>query len=163
MRLQIVASSPAPPDGEGWLHEIKHDGHRLVAIVGGGGCLSLISRNGYDRTEAFGAPFPPLASAGHELVIDGEIAVPDDRGVTHLDFLNDAIARQETIENITARARVYEAQNDSEKAEADYRRATELKPRSVFEALAQNTARQKAQQLSKPIPCANMSGSGTCL
>ena len=53
--------------------------------------MSLISRNGYDRTEAFGAPFAPLAAAGHELIIDGEIAVPDDRGVTHLDFLNDAI------------------------------------------------------------------------
>jgi hypothetical protein len=29
-----------------------------------------------------GAPFSMLAAAGHELVIDGEIAVPDDRGVT---------------------------------------------------------------------------------
>ena len=82
------------PDGEGWLHEIKHDGHRLIAIVDGGGRLSLVSRNGYDRTEAFGAPFAPLAAAGHELVIDGEIAVPDDRGVTHLDFLDDAISRR---------------------------------------------------------------------
>jgi bifunctional non-homologous end joining protein LigD len=33
VRLQIVMPSPAPPDGEGWLHEIKHDGHRLVAII----------------------------------------------------------------------------------------------------------------------------------
>ena len=95
VRLQIVAPSPAPPDGEGWLHEIKHDGHRLLAIIDGGGRLSLVSRNGYDRTEAFGAPFAPLAAAGHELVIDGEIAVPDDRGVTHLDFLDDAISRRE--------------------------------------------------------------------
>ena len=95
VRLQIVTPSPAPPDGEGWLHEIKHDGHRLIAIVDGGGRLSLISRNGYDRTEAFSAPFAPLAAAGHEMVIDGEIAVPDDRGVTHLDFLDDAISRRE--------------------------------------------------------------------
>jgi bifunctional non-homologous end joining protein LigD len=52
--------------------------------------------NGYDRTETFGAPFSTLvATAGHELVIDGEIAVPDDRGVTHLDFLDDAISRRE--------------------------------------------------------------------
>jgi len=55
---------PAPPDGEGWLHEIKHDGHRLIAIVDSGGRLSLVSRNGYDRTEAFAAPFAPLAAAG---------------------------------------------------------------------------------------------------
>ena len=68
VRLQIVTPNPAPPDGEGWLHEIKHDGHRLIASVNGGGRLSLISRNGYDRTEAFGAPFAPLAAAGHRLV-----------------------------------------------------------------------------------------------
>ena len=66
VRLQIVEPSPAPPDGEGWLYEIKHDGHRLIAIVDAGGRLSLVSRNGYDRTGAFGAPFAPLAAAGHE-------------------------------------------------------------------------------------------------
>jgi bifunctional non-homologous end joining protein LigD len=86
VRLQIVDPSPAPPDGEAWLHEIKHDGHRLLAIVDGGGRLSLVSRNGYDRTETFAAPFGPLAAAGHELVVDGEIAVPDGRGVTRRGF-----------------------------------------------------------------------------
>ena len=64
VRLQIVTPSPAPPEGEGWLHEIKHDGHRLVAIIDDSGRLRLISRNGYDRTEAFGAPFGRLAAAG---------------------------------------------------------------------------------------------------
>jgi hypothetical protein len=33
VRLRIVTPSPAPPEGEGWLHEGKHDGHRLVGIV----------------------------------------------------------------------------------------------------------------------------------
>ena len=33
VRLQIVSTCPEIPDGDGWLHEIKHDGHRLVAIV----------------------------------------------------------------------------------------------------------------------------------
>src|SRR5207342_3518235 len=61
-RRASVEPSPAPPDGEGWLHEIKHDGHRLIAIVDAGGRLSLVSRNGYDRTEAFGAPFAPLVA-----------------------------------------------------------------------------------------------------
>jgi ATP-dependent DNA ligase len=30
VRLQIVTPRAEPPDGGGWLHEIKHDGHRLV-------------------------------------------------------------------------------------------------------------------------------------
>ena len=83
------------PSGSLWVHELKHDGHRLIAIIDAGGRLSLVSRSGYDRTESFGAPFAPLVAAGHELVIDGEIAVPDDCGVMHLDHLNDAISRRE--------------------------------------------------------------------
>ena len=61
------------------------------------------------------------------------------------------------------RAQVYEAQNDAEKAAADYRRASELAPRSVFETNAQTNAKKKAQQLSKRVPCGDMAGSGTCL
>ena len=53
VRLQIVSHCAEPPVRGGWLHEVKHDGHRLVAIVSGER-LKLVSRNGYDQT-AFGA------------------------------------------------------------------------------------------------------------
>jgi bifunctional non-homologous end joining protein LigD len=92
LRLQLASSSPAPPDGDGWLHEVKHDGHRLVAIVADG-AVRLLSRNARDRTEMFREPFCGLPAAGlPALILDGEIAVPDERGVTHLDALNTAIA-----------------------------------------------------------------------
>jgi bifunctional non-homologous end joining protein LigD len=92
VRLQIVTPSAEPPAGEGWLHEIKHDGHRLVAIVDGES-LKLLSRNGYDRAALFREPFRPLAGAGlPPIVLDGEIAVPDDRGVAHIDALSEAIS-----------------------------------------------------------------------
>jgi bifunctional non-homologous end joining protein LigD len=89
--LQIVTSCPEPPDGEGWLHEIKHDGHRLLAIVSGDD-LKLISRNGHDRTHLFREPFEGLT--GPSLVLDGEIAVPDERGVTHIDLLTEAMRQR---------------------------------------------------------------------
>jgi bifunctional non-homologous end joining protein LigD len=92
VRSQIVTSTAAPPAGDGWLHEIKHDGHRLIALIGGPGGLTLISRNGFDRTSLFRGPFGKLAGGNRTLVLDGEIAVPDARGVTHIDGLNDAIA-----------------------------------------------------------------------
>jgi tetratricopeptide (TPR) repeat protein len=76
--------------------------------------------------------------------------------------LNDAIDKQETIENHLARAKVYEAQNEIQKATADFRRATELTPKNVFETVAQANAKQKIQQLSKKVPCGS-AGSGTCL
>ena len=85
--LAIVSPSAERPAGDGWLHEVKHDGHRLVAIIAGGE-LKLISRNGYDRTQLFREPFEKLLSAGlPTMVLDGEIAVPDDRGITHIDQL----------------------------------------------------------------------------
>ena len=53
----------------------------------------MLSRNGYDRTRVFREPFRPLIDTKlPPMVFDGEIAVPDDRGVTHLDALNDAIS-----------------------------------------------------------------------
>jgi bifunctional non-homologous end joining protein LigD len=55
----------------------------------------LLSRNGYDRTRLFRAPFRPLIDAKlPPMVLDGEIAVPDDRGVTHLDALSHAISER---------------------------------------------------------------------
>jgi bifunctional non-homologous end joining protein LigD len=90
VRLQIVTTTAAPPAGDGWAHEIKHDGHRLIAIVPGRGQLKLISRNGFDRTPLFRGPFRKLAAKGRRIVLDGEIAVPDERGVTHIDLLQDA-------------------------------------------------------------------------
>jgi ATP-dependent DNA ligase len=54
----------------------------------------LLSRNGYDRTRVFREPFRRLIEAKlPPMVLDGEIAVPDDRGVTHLDALSDAISQ----------------------------------------------------------------------
>jgi bifunctional non-homologous end joining protein LigD len=94
VRPQIVSPGAEPPQGEGWLHEIKHDGHRLLAIAASDS-LRLLSRNGRDRTALFREPFRPLAEAGlPAMVLDGEIAVPDERGVTHIDWLNDAISER---------------------------------------------------------------------
>jgi bifunctional non-homologous end joining protein LigD len=91
VRLQVVTSTPEPPEGRSWLHEIKHDGHRLVAIIADG-AVKLLSRNARDRSELFVEPFRALAAAElPPLVLDGEIAVPDERGVTHIDALTEAM------------------------------------------------------------------------
>jgi hypothetical protein len=64
IRPQIVASAKQPPIGDEWLHEIKYDGYRLLAMVPGREQLKLISRNGFDRTPLFRAPFRKLAASG---------------------------------------------------------------------------------------------------
>jgi tetratricopeptide (TPR) repeat protein len=72
-----------------------------------------------------------------------------------LDDLSAAIAQRESVEGYFARAKAYEAQNIPGKAEKDYERATELRPTSVFDLLAQAESKQKVKQLSKQLPCGN--------
>jgi bifunctional non-homologous end joining protein LigD len=76
--------SPAkrPPAGQDWIHEIKHDGFRIMARRDAGG-VRLITRNGHDFTSRF-----PLAAAavtalpGRSFLIDGEAIVTDAKGLT---------------------------------------------------------------------------------
>ena len=45
----LPSSAKVPPAGPGWLHEIKHDGFRIMARRDGAG-VRLFSRNGHDFT-----------------------------------------------------------------------------------------------------------------
>jgi bifunctional non-homologous end joining protein LigD len=94
--FQLAISSREPPAGDGWLYEVKHDGHRLAVITDGDGGVRLLSRNGYERSRHFGPVFADLARLGRQVVLDGEITAPDERGVTHLDDLAAAMQRRDT-------------------------------------------------------------------
>jgi ATP-dependent DNA ligase len=52
--IEPCLPSPAerPPSGDGWLHEIKHDGIRIMARRDGAG-VRLITRHGNDFTTRF--------------------------------------------------------------------------------------------------------------
>jgi bifunctional non-homologous end joining protein LigD len=82
IRPQIASSCAQPAAGDGWLHEPKHDGWRLIAIVDGSGAVKLLSRQGLDHTRLFGTSFRELAATRRAMVLVGELAVPDERGVT---------------------------------------------------------------------------------
>jgi len=77
----------APPGGQGWVHEIKYDGYRLLAIIEGGRAR-LRTRGGEDWT----GRFPELAAALASLpagsaILDGEAAVADASGRTDFSAL----------------------------------------------------------------------------
>jgi bifunctional non-homologous end joining protein LigD len=81
--------SPAqrPPCGPDWLHEIKHDGFRIMARRDGTG-VRLYTRNGYN----FADRFPRIVEAVSNLpvrscFIDGEAIVIDERGLSVFDLL----------------------------------------------------------------------------
>ena len=48
----LPTSAPQPPSGEMWLHEIKHDGFRVIARKDGNR-VKLYSRPGKDLTYRF--------------------------------------------------------------------------------------------------------------
>ena len=77
----------APPTGPDWIHEIKHDGFRILARRDGPK-VRLISRNGRNLTYRF-----PLAAAAlaalpvHSCLIDGEAIVCDGKGLAVFQFI----------------------------------------------------------------------------
>jgi len=79
--LALATVVEVPPAGDEWLHEIKHDGYRILARIDEGE-VQLVSRNGKDWTKEF----PQVARALGRLrvgtaLLDGEVAalLPDGR------------------------------------------------------------------------------------
>jgi bifunctional non-homologous end joining protein LigD len=69
------------PSGSQWLHEIKHDGFRIVARKDGER-VRLYSRPGKDFTRRFPLVVETLARLrSRSRIIDGEAVVCDDNGV----------------------------------------------------------------------------------
>jgi bifunctional non-homologous end joining protein LigD len=81
----LPSPANAPPSGPGWIHEIKHDGFRIIARRDGAG-VRLFTRKGHDLAARF-----PLAAAAiaalpaHSFLIDGEAIVTDDDGLAVFD------------------------------------------------------------------------------
>jgi DNA ligase D len=91
-RPQLADTADAPPKTKGWLHEIKYDGYRTLVFFDGGK-VRLVTRNGHDWTNRYGA----LAKAFAKLpcksaLIDGEVVVQDARGVSSLNLLEQALS-----------------------------------------------------------------------
>jgi bifunctional non-homologous end joining protein LigD len=85
-----------PPTGPDWVHEIKHDGYRLMARRDSVG-IRLITRRGNDWSDRF----PLVVEAVNHLkvqscLIDGEVVCCDERGLARFDLLrhrrNEAMA-----------------------------------------------------------------------
>jgi len=83
----LPSPAKAPPSGPGWLHEIKHDGFRILARRDGAG-VRLITRAGND----FSGRFPFIAMAIGKLpvrscLIDGEAIVCDESGLAVFELI----------------------------------------------------------------------------
>jgi bifunctional non-homologous end joining protein LigD len=87
----IVPAQPVgaskPPSGANWVHEIKHDGYRLI-VRRIGAAVQLFTRSGNDWTSRL----PAIAAAAQRIkarsfMIDGEAVVLGPDGLSRFDEL----------------------------------------------------------------------------
>jgi bifunctional non-homologous end joining protein LigD len=79
---QLCETAKTPPEGKGWLAEMKYDGYRLQVAIGGGE-VRIYTRSGLDWTQKF----PEIVDAARALpcksaLLDGEAVVFDAQGVS---------------------------------------------------------------------------------
>ena len=93
-RPQLATRVDRPSSGDGWLHEIKFDGYRILARVDEDS-VRLISRNGKDWTDRF----PEIARRLADLppaLLDGEMVALTSDGTSSFRRLQEALATRRT-------------------------------------------------------------------
>jgi len=89
---QLATLVDAAPTESGWLHEIKYDGYRALASIGGGKVV-IRTRKGLDWTDKFRPLVAPLAALPcASALLDGEITVADAQGRTSFSALQVALS-----------------------------------------------------------------------
>jgi len=84
----LPTRSSKPPEGPQWIHEIKHDGYRLI-VRKHDGRVRLFTRRGYDWTDRY--PLIRDAAAAQQarsVTIDGEAVYCDHTGLAIFEKLH---------------------------------------------------------------------------
>jgi bifunctional non-homologous end joining protein LigD len=89
--FQLPTLVDQPPEGDGWLHEVKHDGYRTQLILERGKARAL-TRNGLDWSEKY----LPIVDEAADLkaksaIVDGEVIVFNDKGLSDFAALRSSI------------------------------------------------------------------------
>src|SRR5436190_2671254 len=83
----LPTKAPQPPSGDTWLHEIKHDGFRVIARKDGER-VRLYSRPGNDLTYRFTLIVEAIARLrSRSCIIDGEAVACDEDGIACFDLI----------------------------------------------------------------------------
>ena len=90
--LQLATLVDEAPEGDDWLHEIKFDGYRVLAAIGGG-VVRCYTRSGLDWTEKFTGIAQALGAIDcASALIDGEVvAAAKEKGHSTFSALQKAL------------------------------------------------------------------------
>src|SRR4051812_34648472 len=100
MRLKFVAPLmpnlvEQPPEGDGWIHEVKFDGYRSQLIIDEGG-IRIYTRKEHDWTAKYRDLVTEAATPRAEsAIVDGEIIVLNNPGLSVFGELPKAITRRQ--------------------------------------------------------------------
>lgn len=90
-RPEIASPASEPPAGDAWVHEIRIDGLRAMAIVQRGG-VRLVDARGEDRTEELSDVAEAIHGLGvTKVILDGMVTVFLPGGATSAEALEDAL------------------------------------------------------------------------
>jgi len=88
---QLATLVESPPEGDDWQHELKFDGYRMLCFIERRKAR-FVSRNGQDWTDRLGSlPGSAAALDVRRAVLDGEVVVLDDKGVSRFQLLQNAL------------------------------------------------------------------------
>ncbi|HYO25049.1 MAG TPA: DNA ligase D [Lacipirellulaceae bacterium] len=88
---QLATLASEVPQGDGWLHELKFDGYRILAHAKDGR-VRLVSRNGKDWTHRFpGIAAAVAALPAKQALYDGEVVALNDAGISDFQKLQNAL------------------------------------------------------------------------
>jgi bifunctional non-homologous end joining protein LigD len=88
----LATLTVSAPEGDGWLHEMKFDGYRILALVVDGE-VRLLSRNGKDWTAALAEVAGAVEALGlRHALVDGEAAVLLPDGTTRFQALQNRMS-----------------------------------------------------------------------
>ena len=83
-----------PPTGDGWIHQIKHDGYRTQLVIDGSRTRAF-TRNGHDWTRHYERVVEAALNLDSATaIIDGEIVMQDEHGRSDFHALHGAIGRK---------------------------------------------------------------------
>ncbi len=94
MTPELATLADAVPEGPNWVHEVKFDGYRTLAMIENGE-VHLMTRSGLDWTPKYQAIADELQALGvDQAILDGEIVAQNENGASSFQKLKDELGAE---------------------------------------------------------------------
>jgi bifunctional non-homologous end joining protein LigD len=95
--LQLTTRVKHPPNGEGWVHEIKFDGYRAEARLDRGK-VRILTRSGLNWTDRFPGVAKAIAALpAKQAIVDGEIIATGEDGISNFARLQQLLSEKRQV------------------------------------------------------------------